>query len=195
MDYGIKIESEEYSSSFKNKILVIKALNELLGERKYDDIRVKEICERSCVSRSLFYTYFDNKAAIVKWYLGFSMNKGVNKIGIDFDWFEGHLVTTRVYDDFRYACYCALDSKSFDNTSQYFYEIRRNALYKALSMHNIQVTPKLKFQIEALIAGELAATARWFREIHVKELAGFLVSIVPRDLFEVLNRPITKKDQ
>jgi AcrR family transcriptional regulator len=193
MEFGINIESEEYSSSFKNRILALKALDELLNVEKFDDISVKEICERSCISRSMFYSYFSNKAAVIQWYVNFAMSKGVNKIGIHYDWFAGHLATTRAFEDFRHACYCALDSNSSSDMSLFFYKIRREALYEALSAHSIAVTPKLEFQIEAAIAGEIAATSKWFSKIPVKQLAGFLVSIVPRDLFDALDKPLSPR--
>ena len=189
----MNFDSEEYSSHFKNKILILKALDELLEEEDYDKISVTEICEKAHVSRSMFYTYFKNKIAITQWYLRFAMDKGINRVGINYNWFDGHLVTTRTFADFRRACYCVLSSNQRDDSSGFFAEIRRRALCDALEAHGVELSPKLDFQIEAIIAGELVATSKWFSRLSFKELAAYLVSIVPQDLYNALNNPLDPK--
>ena len=189
----VDYDSEEYSSHFRNKILILKTLDELLVQKSFEKISVSEICECAHVSRSMFYVYFKNKAAVTQWYLRFAMDKGVNKVGINYSWFDGHLITTRTFADYRRACYSVLNSSHHSEDFGFFTEIRRAALHEAFEKKGIALTPKLDFQMEAVIAGELVATNKWFNQLSIKELTAYLVSIVPQDLYNALNNPINPK--
>ena len=41
--------------------LLLSALTELLHEKTFDEIRVKDICQRAMIHRSTFYTHFEDK--------------------------------------------------------------------------------------------------------------------------------------
>ena len=43
-----------------------KAFRELVGERRYRSITVKDICERADVSRKTFYSYFNDKDSLLE---------------------------------------------------------------------------------------------------------------------------------
>ena len=45
----------------RTRKLLIQALTELLNEKTFDEIRVKDICQRAGVHRSTFYDHFEDK--------------------------------------------------------------------------------------------------------------------------------------
>ncbi len=49
--------------------MLCQALEELMGEKPYEKITVSEICERSTVRRGTFYKHFDDKDALLRYYL------------------------------------------------------------------------------------------------------------------------------
>ena len=187
------LSSEKYSTSFKNKMLVLKALEQLLDEKPLEKISVKEICARAHLSRSMFYTYFDNKISIIEWYLEFAIGEGVGKIGINCGWLEGHLATTKAFADYHRVFRTVLNSEEGEGLTKTFHSFRRAAMTNALKARGIKMTPKLGFQIDALVAGGLEANKRWYEELSFEEMAEFMVSITPPDLYEALEKPINPK--
>lgn len=45
----------------RTKVLLFETLLGLIGEKRWEQIRVQDVLDRSGVGRSTFYTYFDNK--------------------------------------------------------------------------------------------------------------------------------------
>lgn len=45
--------------------LLLSALVDLLSEKSFSDLRVKDICERAGVHRSTFYTHFEDKSHLL----------------------------------------------------------------------------------------------------------------------------------
>ena len=41
--------------------LLLRALSDLLQEKPFDEIRVKDLCQRAMVHRSTFYAHFEDK--------------------------------------------------------------------------------------------------------------------------------------
>ncbi len=51
----------------RKRLLIAEALNDLLKERPLDDITVVELCDEAGISRSTFYTYFEDIYEVGVW--------------------------------------------------------------------------------------------------------------------------------
>ncbi len=59
------IGTSENRSTVESQNLIIDAFLELMNEKKYADINIKEICLRAGVSRQTFYTHFQTKENVI----------------------------------------------------------------------------------------------------------------------------------
>jgi AcrR family transcriptional regulator len=53
----------------KSRALILDALIELMKEKPYEEISIKELAEESCVARQTFYRNFNNKEDVLLYYI------------------------------------------------------------------------------------------------------------------------------
>lgn len=62
------INTNENPASIRSKLFLVGALLELMDEKSYEDISIKELTDRAKLSRRTFYTNFETKEDILKYH-------------------------------------------------------------------------------------------------------------------------------
>lgn len=172
---------------------IFDALMEVLGEKRYVDVSVGDICDKAFVSRPTFYRYFANKDNLVRWKTKQIFKAGLSQIGRTCTWKQGFYVTLvglrrckALYSDPQSADFVA---SFLDFASHY----QRELLVEALLRHRgIPLNEKLEFEIDALVVVHGLMTRRWAEEgmrVPPETMADYLSAIVPYDLYHLLNEP------
>lgn len=174
----------------KSKVKIFNALRSLAGEKEFDRISVREICDAAKISKSTFYANFPDKYAIIHWHYDMVMESGVNKIGRTLSWEEGHFITS-----FGFAAELPLyrmARKSIDQHGLLPYGLRKreSVLIETLSDYRkVNVTDKLRFQVTALAAAEQAVVGKYLNSpdpIDVSAYVDNMLDIIPRALYDAL---------
>ena len=172
---------------------IFEALIEVLADKRYNDIGIGDICAKAYISRPTFYRYFANKDSLVRWKTKQLFELGLVQIGRTCGWEEGFYLTLVGFHRYK-ALYSDPQSAEFvssfvDFTAGYQ---REQIVETILHWKGVPVTEKIRFEIEALSTAQSHMTRRWAHEGMVtppETLAGYFVSIVPYDLYHLLNEP------
>lgn len=185
------------SPGFNTKMKIVEALDALSQETSFEQVSILQICERADISRSTFYHHFCDKNAVLQWHSSIVYEAGVDQIGRTLTWFEGHLLTTRGLERYRSLYYRAGYSNEYGGVKPFFVRHHVDTLRETLTEYQKkELTPLLDFQIHATAAAESSmANLRYAGELTLstKEFCTYLVSIVPRELFEALQEPVTPR--
>lgn len=152
---------------------------------------VKEICEKSGISRSTFYRYFGSQEDFCCWYILFCSSLALDHIGSTLSWEEG---LTRHFEMLRQEKNVLKVCSEWNEGCgvSYLESYRRSVLEKAAAENGLDVgSPKIDFQIGAYAHCEVWATYRWLRrdaEQRPEDMAMFVESCVPEDLHKALDR-------
>lgn len=193
-----------FSDSFlgrvpRAKIRIVNAVLELVENQDFDKITVKDICEAAGISKTTFYQHFSSKYDILHWHYDLVSDAGTRQIGRTLSWEDGHLITSAGIASALPLYNAASSSEGQEGLVPYSARKRKADIHETLTEYrHVEITPKLEFQITALCAGEQAAVYEFFEEIatrSVYELAEYMVSIVPKDLFEAMQLTEPKPDR
>lgn len=165
----------------------------LLNNSGYVEVGISEICAEAHISKPTFYRYFQNKESIVKWISKIAIRCGVVEIGRTCSWLEGYYRTSLMQYKHR-AIFCDRQSLSLTtNLIDFSARYQREALIETITVyHGQEITEQLSFQIEALMLAEGFMSRRWGESgmtIPPRTIAEYLTSIVPHDLFKLLDDP------
>ena len=114
---------------------VEQSFRELLYDKRYKSITVKDICERACVSRKTFYANFHDKEDIVAYIFKRDVIKPLHHINAVFTVDEAKNMTptiqTKIYqpifDDRKYYRNLVVSMKGHDDT---FIRVATNVIYE-----------------------------------------------------------------
>ncbi|MGV8083078.1 MAG: TetR/AcrR family transcriptional regulator [Coriobacteriia bacterium] len=172
------------------------AYNRLCEAHDFSHITVDDIAKEAGVSRSTFYHYFSDRNAVVNWYSLLLYKEGIDQIGRTLNWFEGHLITTKGFMEYRPLFNGASFALEFSAARPTFIRHRQETLSETVTEYkHVELTERLAFQIEAVANMEAVMPGRWEAgkyHFSLKELCDLLVSLVPRELFGLLNEPVSR---
>ncbi|MGN0078411.1 MAG: TetR family transcriptional regulator [Coriobacteriales bacterium] len=182
------------STSATSKLNVFNALCELLKTERLDSISVRQICERAQVGKTTFYAHFQDKYDVILWYSDLAHEVGVGQIGRTLTWEEGHRLTTEAILAEREVLNRGAESRDVNSVIYHSSRWREGSLARTLTEYrHVELTQRLKYQISALAAGEIAIASHYFNakdRIPLKDYIDTLISIVPRELYELLATPL-----
>ena len=186
------------SSSATSKLNIFNALCELLKVESLDGISVRQICEEAKVGKTTFYAHFKDKYDVLLWYSDLAHEVGVGQIGRTLTWKEGHRLTTEALLFERDALSRGAESHDFNSINYHSGRWREKSLTHTLTEHrHVEMTERLRYQIVALAEAEIAIAKRYFSikdqgaRMPVNEYISVLVSIVPREIYELLEKPLS----
>ena len=183
-----------YDEHSETREAIIQAFEYLLFKHEYSEVSVKQICAEAHVSKPTFYRYFHNKDSIVHWMLAESIKQGIALVGLRHNWYDGFYRTALYFYRHRTLFSDPQNAEltaSFVNYSSGYF---KRILTTTLTSKNIKITPKLSFQIDSFNFAQGYMTRQWAKEgMHMPpELyADYMTSVVPIDLFLLLNKPET----
>ena len=199
MDYGSSddqggVIEDRYSSSFRTKLKIAKVCNALCKEKSFEKVSVDEIVKRAGISRSGFYYHFQDKNSIVIWLSKQCYSVGLDETGRTLTWFEGHLRTTRLFQEYNALFVSGAENREYMGGQPFYVRRRQKFLTETLTDYqHKQLTPLLEFQIQALPHAEMAMANRFIAgefDLKIKDYCNMAVSLVPRELYEALATPV-----
>jgi len=186
-----KSNIDEQRAKMRRDILF--ALERLLQNKTYVEIGVNEICAEGHISKPTFYRYFRSKDNIVQWMFHEALNCGVAHIGRKYNWLEGYYRTTQVFFRHRALYSDPLSPALINSLIAYCSDYLKGAFVDTIvECKGVQLTEKLIFQIEALNYAQGHISRQWGANgmsIPPETVAEYFRSIVPYDLFILLNEP------
>lgn len=181
-------------SDFRMKLRILDYFEDLMRTNPVDSLSVTSICKCAGISRPTFYRHFSDKYDISNWLSNAISEVSMFQIGRSLSWHDGIYLHTSLWDakkDFQYGF---AQSSSYSATRVYAARVFVKALKTTVTDYRKEeLTDKLMFQI--ICASEeihSAANRRVLRgfDLTPGEFADYATSIVPRDLFELLDTPI-----
>ena len=78
------------SKQYETRLKIISAIEQLLQNRKPDDIRVSDVCRIAGMSRTTFYVYFEDVYSAIQWMWDDLCSRTLYRINSEISWEEGH---------------------------------------------------------------------------------------------------------
>lgn len=187
-----------YSRNHMAKLQIANVMNELCKDKQFEKISVSEIVTTAGISRSSFYYHFSDKNEVVEWLSTRFYKRGLDQTGRRLNWFEAHLVTTHGFNQFAPLLTSAAKVRDYGGGQPFYIRHRQENLIETLTeWKKVKVTPKLRFQIEALPYAEKTMANNYEMGLYdfgIREYCEYIVSLVPRELYDLLNEPVTPQD-
>ncbi|WP_165047151.1 MULTISPECIES: TetR/AcrR family transcriptional regulator [unclassified Adlercreutzia] len=176
----------------ETKLAVVEALAALLEDTDIEKVTVDSLCERANISRSTFYRNFDNKEAVTQWHLQFVHSQSTDEIGRSLSFYNGYLLAEMMLSRYESLYESVAQHQLYNSLSRFATETREKALRTTLqNYHHQRVTPQLEFEIEALVAMEIAMLPQWrIAGVSLEDKCHWLTDLVPRTLFRLINEPV-----
>lgn len=186
------------ASGFSTKMQIVAAFEELSKSASFESIKIQQVCELADISRSTFYHHFKDRNDVLEWHSLYAYAVGIDCIGRFLNWFEGHLITTKVTDQYRNLYYRAGYLREYSAIRPVFFRHRVETLRETvIAYQKRELTPTIDFQILA-IAGmeEAVANLRYGGELDLtpRQYASYLETVVPRELYEITKDPVQPRD-
>lgn len=197
--HGSGTETAMYSQAYRTKVDIASAFNMLCESEPFSKIRVETIAHAANVSRSSFYYHFEDKHAVVNWLTQQFYASGIDEIGRSLTWFEGHLITTKQFVQYRALLNSGGRLDGYNAGVPTFIRHRQENLMETLvDIQKKELTQRLQFQIEALPHSEYYMTDKFLRgdfgNMRIKQFCDLVISLVPHDLYEALETPAIPTD-
>lgn len=167
----------------RKRYFVAQALNDLLAKRPIEQISVVDLCEEAGISRSTFYTYFEDIYSVGEWLWDQEFRPIFEALGDEYGYFE---CSRRLYVRLkelgpRYARVrpmrpvSGVDTYAGSNTFCALVHCLERALNRPLTQEEYE---RLEYSAHA----EEAVTLKWFSSgmnIAPEKLAGYIVEMAP----------------
>ena len=192
--HSVDAEMLRLTSNSELKLSVVRALDELMREESIDRISVAKICSLSGISRATFYRYFNDKFAIVEWYLRYIYARSVDRIGRTMSWYEGYFTCEALISNNMDFFTNAAKSKDMNSLDQIAPRLRRDTLIRTITDYKeLELTERLRFQVNAAVLAEVNLLPAWGYGKYtcsLEEVCHWMCDCVPRELFELLDTPL-----
>ena len=180
------------------KLAVLDAMTKLVHECPYDEIKIKDICDVAYISKATFYRLFESKYDIATWILRLYSEIGLDEIGRTLTWHEGLSVSVYGLHSYRDFLKAANETKFNDSAPAFVtFEHRKESLIETIECYKgIAVQGRLLFQVETWAKLSTYIASLWHSNrlpYSPEEYMDYLESVIPRQLFEILNSPVSPK--
>lgn len=194
-DDDLTAYEKHFSGSFHTKARIVKAFDDLCKKKPYEKIKIEEIVAATGLSRSGFYYHFQDKNDILIWLSCQCYGAGLKETGRTLTWHEAHRRTTCYFMKFKALFVAGASCQEYRGGQPFYVRWRQNQLTETmLSYQQKEITPLIKFQIEAIPYVETAMAQKFMQGelgISLDEYCEMIVSLVPRELYEALAVPVT----
>ncbi|ACV22156.1 probable dihydroxyacetone kinase regulator [Slackia heliotrinireducens] len=189
------IPGNDFDLSTIRKLLIIRAVEQLMDEVSFDDLTVKMICEKVEISRQTFYRHFQDKYDMAPWYWNLIANEYLAKTGCGLSWYEGNyymLCTFKEHQNF-FTYFYRTDSHEYGIFRKHSFRQRSSFLKETIVgvLGKDALTPDLEFQIEFFADAESREVERWTMrgmDTPPERMAELFEKCVPPELHEAIER-------
>ncbi|NHM13600.1 TetR/AcrR family transcriptional regulator [Xiamenia xianingshaonis] len=171
------------------------ATEELLADRDFASLQVKEICERAEISRQTFYRYYRDKYEIIQWHFLCICESTLFEMGRSLGWDEAEVAAIKaIYARKTLYMKAYQDSKNYQSISAFGHRMVRQSLIETIVEHRkLPLTEELEFQVNYFANATLITFTNWGKKgmrIHPEKFARLLTCCAPRELYELLKDPM-----
>lgn len=185
----------KYSAGHLTRLRITEATMQLVREKPFDRLSVEDICKAADVCRATFYYHFKDKFDVAQWHFDLVASEYLNEIGRSMGWQEAFEKNTYQVYKYKELYLAAFSVRGYQSLFSYAKRSRREALREAVEARTNQPLDKeLEFQIYGFVEAEVGSLSHWFKtgmELSVDKLCRYLVELVPKRLFALLNEPVS----
>lgn len=165
-------------------------------DRPIDQMTVSMICEKSGISRQLFYRYFDSKYDIPFWYTVECDRATISEIGRSLTWKDGlEDFFTLIYDERQIMRYFA-NSKDSRSSRHMADERRYDVFVETITQfRGKELDQELDFYASTFSNTFNKAFSMWIKQemsIPPKTIAMYIYELVPTKLHNAMELTTTK---
>lgn len=172
------------------KKFICDTMLELIKEKDFDKITVQNILNRAQISRSTFYSYFENKYNVISWYCheqARQMQEGFREPS----WYELTLRLNKFASKNRFF----FKSMYEKDSSQSYFSYEEKYMYDFLAQSYIKkhklkkLTPQQHITILFAVRGNLSAIREWILKdlpFSYREISDITFKLLPTEIRECL---------
>lgn len=175
----------------RTKQKFVTAMTELMGVKPLDKITVKEIVEKSGMTRQTFYRCFLDKYDLVNWHFERLAEKSFLQMGVSMTLREGLEKKFWFIKNEQTFFAAAFQSEDYNSLVAYDYEcilqFYKNIIEKKTKK---PLDEDICFLLEMYCRGSIYMTARWARrnmDLAPEKMADLLIQALPQPLEELLS--------
>ena len=175
----------------RTKQKFVTAMTGLMGEKPLDKITVKEIVEKSGMTRQTFYRCFLDKYDLVNWHFERLAEKSFLQMGVSMTLREGLEKKFWFIKNEQTFFAAAFQSEDYNSLVAYDYEcilqFYKNIIEKKTKK---PLDEDICFLLEMYCRGSIYMTARWARrnmDLAPEKMADLLIQALPQPLEELLS--------
>lgn len=146
----------------ETKIRIASMLNELLKEKNIERVSVVELCQKSNVSRTTFYKYFQDIYDIHQWLWKYYLADCMNNIYVQYGWYDGLLKFFSVM--LKHKELFQNSEKGITPFPEQGYENVLKIIKRKFYQKGIYLTAKEKVILKYCIYMQASATSKWIRD-------------------------------
>lgn len=180
-------------NGYATQISVVNAYEKLLGQYRFDEISVGQICRSAGIARSTFYYHFKDKYDISQWHYNLIAEKYLFQTGRTLNWFQSNFLNTTAFAQHETLYRWSFDMDGYQSLFSHAKRRRIETLRETIVEYKRQdIDEELEFQIIALADAEVGGVTHWFiagMPYDVQTLCRYLDDAVPRRLYKLLNTP------
>jgi AcrR family transcriptional regulator len=179
-------------NQIQTRLQVVKALDELMGHRPIEKVKVVRVCQLAGISRTTFYEYFQDIFEVVTWMWDNIMEDALYPIGVSLNNTEGHIRSFEALLKHRDFFYNAFKSKAYNSAFEYgSRKVKRVLLANAERRLGRPFTHQELLQVDFYNYGAANMTRQWVTNGMIEtpeEITAILDLCTPRFFAELLNQ-------
>jgi len=113
------------ATQIETRLQIAACVNELMKKKPLEKISVVEVCKAADISRTTFYSYFQDVYAVSEWLWEYTIRNILTGIGTEYGWSEGH---RRVYEFMLKNKNCFLHTESDRHRNSFLAPADENSL-------------------------------------------------------------------
>lgn len=187
----VKESVSDVSNRDISKVRIVSALSELLEEKAFRAITVRDICDKAGVSRQTFYRHFENKYDVAQWYWQQTASKHLLRVGRDLTWRDSLQKSFELGAEYLdFFAEASLDG-AYESCEEFGRRCRAESLKSTVVDYlGLPLTEELEFQIDFFAQGEarmVRNAVRSSKPFDAERFARLLELCVPQQLHDLLD--------
>lgn len=177
----------------RTKQSILDALVALTETMPFEQIAVKQICERAQISRQTFYAYFRDKYDAALWAVEPTIQGIFSRLGRDIGWRQAYLQLFETFEKNPWGLMKMIQSNDRNSIQNSTIRSSREDFTNAyIARYGKEPDELIAYQIERFSITASVATDDWLLSgcaIPAEQFVDRYISLIPRELFVALDVP------
>ena len=180
------------ASQTDTRLQIAACVNDLMKKKPMEKISVVEVCKAMEISRTTFYSYFQDIYAVSEWLWEYATRDILSGIGTEYGWSEGH---RRLYDFMLSNRQCFIHTENKNNGNSFLEPADQNSI--KIHVENIErnlgrpLTEKELQLLSYISYIHASITHKWIRDgmvVPPKEMQEMIAGLVPPLITETVGK-------